>query len=138
MINKKTSLIKRHLTALEAEGDGDSTQKFTYWVNQIISKEDIFMYLVEVWGGVGLIRVEGNHVLLKFRFRRFKIEYRYVGKVNIQWTVPVFSQRRWGTNEGIWIFSAPMASISWSIILISFCRARSPCGMRVNTPSELG
>lgn len=42
------SLIKRHLTALEAEGDGDSTQKFTNWVNQIISKEDIFMYLVEV------------------------------------------------------------------------------------------
>lgn len=41
------------------------------------------MYLVEVWGGVGLIRVEGNYVLLKFRFRRFKIEYRYVGKVNI-------------------------------------------------------
>lgn len=42
------------------------------------------MYLVEVCGGVGWIRVEGNHVLLKCIFRRFKIEYRYVGKVNIQ------------------------------------------------------
>lgn len=77
-------MIKRHLTALEAEGDEDSTQKFTNWVNQIISKEDIFMYLVEVCGGVGWIRVEGNHMLLKCTFRRFKIEYRYVGKVNIQ------------------------------------------------------
>lgn len=33
------------------------------------------MYLAEVCGGVGWIRVEGNHMLLKCTSRMFKIEY---------------------------------------------------------------